>query len=99
MRKAIERKLRELLEEEREKPIDIVLLDKLRLLASEKTDYFHLGPEQRNALNRFFLEVRDYGLQEIMAAQYGSSIIIDAIIILSFETGLAAGELGLLKKN
>lgn len=92
MNKALQRRIGQLIEAEMEKDIDGELLNKLREFASQETDYWNLAPERRNTLNEFFKEVKELLFGELMAGRYGSQIILDAIIVLSFEVGYRLKE-------
>jgi hypothetical protein len=90
--KALRKKIEGLLEEEAQKPVDDELLNTLRRLASVPTAYSELSPEQRNALNAFFKEVKSLMIHELLAGDYGADIIIDSIIVLCFEVGIRASK-------
>jgi len=94
MRNELRRRLDKLIEEERKSAIDDKLLAKLNNLASEDTLYESFSPIERNTLNEFFREVKDYLLEELLKGNYGAQIILDAVIVLCFETGfkLAKGR-------
>lgn len=89
-RQLMQRIAQALMEEEAHEP-DMVLLDRLRILSAEETVYFDLPPEQRRALNVWFSEVRDLLLQELLAGNFGSQILVDTFFILAFEVGYKLG--------
>jgi predicted exporter len=76
MKKELKDRLMQLVAEEKENPVDLAMLEKLRGLWAEDTLALvsQLGPQQRNALNTFLREIRDFMLQEIMRGEYGASI-------------------------
>lgn len=87
MKRSLEKKVEQLLEAEAQHPVDEELLNKLRYLASQDTDYAEFRPEQRNALNAFFREAKGIFLQEVFMGNYGSNILLDALIVSCFEVG------------
>ena len=87
MKKQMHQRIAQALEEEEAHEPDMILLDKLRKLASEDTTYFTSSPEQRNALNAWFAEVREMLFNELMLGNYGVQILLDSFFILCFEVG------------
>jgi hypothetical protein len=92
MNKALRAQMDKLIQEEQQKPVNEDLLNLLRRFASEPSSYTHLPPEERNALNTFFKEVKGLEMRELLAGDYGAEIIIDSIIVLSFEVGRQLGR-------
>lgn len=84
--------MEQLLEAESQNPVDEALLNKLRALAAEDTTYPDFSPDQRNALNAFFQETKGIFMREMMIGDYGSSILLDALIVSSFESGYKFGR-------
>lgn len=80
-------KLTKLIQEEQKSAVDQDFLNTLHGLAAGDNLYDHFDAAQRNTLNRFFREVRNYMWEEILSGAYGSQVIVDAIIVLSFEVG------------
>lgn len=87
MKRELHQRIHEMVEAEQIHDIDIELLNKLRDLAKTETTYWELPPEQRNALNQFFTDVKSLLISEIIAGNYGSEILLDAFLILCFEVG------------
>lgn len=87
MKDGLRRKLNTLIQEEQKSAVDEELLNELYELAAGETLYERFTPEQRNTLNEFFKEVRNNLLEEVLRGKYGAQIIIDAFIVLAFETG------------
>ena len=87
MKEQLRKKLDQLIQEEQKSEVDEELLSKLHELASGDTLYDRFNPSQRNTLNEFFREVKNYLFEELLKGNYGAQIIVDAIIVLSFETG------------
>lgn len=95
MRAALKRKLDSLIQEEEKSEVDQELLTKLFELAAGEPLYEQFNPAVRNSLNEFFREVRNYLLEEVLSGKYGAQVVIDAVIVLTFETGYKLrGELG-----
>jgi len=92
MRRSLVKKVEQLLEAEAQHPVDEELLNKLRYLASQDTNYAEFGPEQRNALNEFFRETKDIFLGEMFMSNYSTDILLDALIVTSFEVGYKFGR-------
>jgi hypothetical protein len=92
MKEALKRKLNSLYQEEEKSSVDRDLLNKLHELAAGDTLYERFTPEQRHTLNEFFKEVRNNLLEEVLEGKYGAQIIIDAFIVLAFETGYKLKE-------
>jgi hypothetical protein len=90
--KALKEKLHKLIKEEQKSAVDPELLNKLHALAAEDPLYARFTPEERNTLNEFFREIRNYLLEEVLTGVYGAQVIIDAIIVLSFEVGYKLKE-------
>jgi hypothetical protein len=95
MHKQLREKLESLIQEEQKTAFDPEFLDKLNSLAAGDPLYSQFSATERNTLNEFFREVRNYLFQELLSGVYGSQVLIDAIIVLSFEVGykLAKGEI------
>jgi hypothetical protein len=87
MKDELKRKMDELIKEEQKTAVDSEFLDKLNILAASEPLYTQFTPEERNTLNEFFREVRNYLFQELLSGVYGAQVIIDAIIVLCFEVG------------
>lgn len=92
MKEILRKKLNKLIQEEQKSGVDEELLNKLLNLASGDTLYERFTPTERNTLNEFFKEVRDCLLEEVLTGNYGPQIIIDAFIVLTFETGYKLKE-------
>ncbi len=92
MRKSLEKRVQQLIEAERKHPVDEALLNRLREIATEETDYWQLAAEQRNAFNAFFNETKQMMLHELLLGDYGPEILLDATIVLSFEVGHKLGR-------
>jgi hypothetical protein len=75
------------LEEEETTEPDLEVLNQLRQIASRESAYFDLPPDRRKAYNIFFGEVRDMFMAELLAGNYGASILLDQFFILCFESG------------
>lgn len=86
----LRRKLDALIQDESKTEVDQKLLNSLQALAAGETLYEQFDPIQRNTLNEFFREVRDYLLEEVIKGIYGTQIVLDAVIVLAFETGYKA---------
>lgn len=87
MREKLRKKIESLIQEEQKSEVDQELLTKLFELASGEPLYEKFNPSERNTLNEFFRDLRNYLFQELLNGTYGAQIIIDAVIVLSFETG------------
>jgi hypothetical protein len=99
MKDSFEAKLRKMVEEERQAEVDFPLLNQLRELVAEDDGLLEKLPkEKRNSLNTFFNEVRELVISEMAANKFGSSIILDSIIVTMFEVGLKTATRGLFKK-
>jgi len=92
MRRSLIKKVEQLLEAESQHPVDEELLNRLRYLASQGTNYAEFGPEQRNALNEFFSETKDIFLGEMFMSNYSTDILLDALIVTAFEVGYKFGR-------
>lgn len=92
MKKALQKKMQQLVDEETRHDADAELLDELRNLASEETMYAELAAPIRNSLNVFFKEMKDVAFNEFVSGNYGADIIIDTLIVTSFETGYKLKE-------
>lgn len=92
MHEKLRKKLAQMIEEEERTGVDRPLLDTLLELAAGETFYDRLGPVQRNTLNEFFRQVREYVLAEVLTGKYGTQIVLDAVIIICFETGYKLRE-------
>lgn len=87
MQESFKKKLAELVKEEQKATVDSEFLKTLHELAAGDTLYDRFTPAQMNTLNEFFREVRNYLFEELLTGAYGAQVIIDAIIVLSFEVG------------
>jgi hypothetical protein len=87
MKEVWRQKLNTLIQEEEKSSVDQDLLNELYELAAGDTLYETFTPSLRNTLNEFFREVRNNLLEEVLRGNYGAQIIIDAFIVLTFETG------------
>jgi hypothetical protein len=88
-------KLISLIEEEMAHPeVNQELLDQLRSLVAEGTPSLYQGMDvaTRNTLNAFFSEIHDHIFNELVSGKYGARIVIDAAIVLAFETGYKIRE-------
>jgi hypothetical protein len=92
MNELLKEKLTKLIQEERKSAVDPELLKTLHELAAGDTLYDQFEAAQRNTFNEFFREVRDYLFEEILTGDYGAQVIVDAIIVLSFEVGYKLRE-------
>ena len=92
MDKKLRERLDSLLEEEKKSAVDQEFLAKLNDLAAQDTLYENFTPTERNTLNEFYRQVKDYLFKELMAGKYGAQIIVDAVIVLCFETGYKYGK-------
>jgi hypothetical protein len=92
MKEALKAKLAKLIQEEQKSAVDPEFLNKLHSLAAGDILYDRFTPAERNTLNDFFREVRNYLFEELLTGNYGAQIIIDAIIVLSFEVGYKLKE-------
>lgn len=98
MKEALKDKLTKLIQEEQKSAVDQEFLNTLHDLAAGGTLYDQFTAEQRNTLNEFFREVRNYLFEELLTGTYGAQVIIDAIIVLSFEVGYKLRERGRLSE-
>jgi hypothetical protein len=87
MEESLRKKLTDLIKEEQKSAVDPEFLNTLHSLAAGETLYSQFTPAERNTLNEFFREVRNYLFEELLTGAYGPQVIIDAIIVLSFEVG------------
>ncbi len=92
MNKAIRKQIEKMLEEERQEPTDEDLLNRLRKYASEMPDITNTPPEKRNALNLFLIEVKGQMYRELLTGDYGADIIIDSMLVVTFESGRKLGR-------
>ncbi len=90
--RSLRKKIEQLIEEEDHKPTDEELLNRLRKYASETINYADIPPEKRNALNIFLQEVKSQMYRELLTGDYGPDIIIDSMLVLSFEAGRKLGR-------
>ena len=89
----LRKRLGQLIQEEQKSEVDQELLTQLFELASGDPLYDKFGPTQRNTLNEFFKQVRNYLFEEVLiGGNYGAQVIIDAVIVLSFEAGYKLKE-------
>ena len=87
MKEAVKAKLDKLIQEEQKSAVDQEFLNTLHELAAGDTLYDQFTAEERNTLNEFFREMRNYLFEELLTGVYGAQVIIDAIIVLTFEVG------------
>lgn len=87
MHYSLKDKVTKLIQEEQKSAVDPEFLSKLHGMAAGDILYDQFTATQRNTLNEFFREVRNYMLAEILTGNYGAQVIVDAIIVLSFEVG------------
>ena len=92
MRENLRKKLDSLIQEEQKSEVDQELLSKLFELAAGESLYEQFDPAQRNTLNEFFREVRNYLFGELLTGKYGAQVVIDAVIVLAFDTGYKLRE-------
>ena len=92
MRENLRKRLDQLIQEEQKSEVDQELLTQLFELASGDPLYDKFTPTQRNTLNEFFKQVRNYLLEEVLSGTYGAQVIIDAVIVLTFEVGYKLSE-------
>jgi hypothetical protein len=88
----LRKRLGQLIQEEQKSEVDQALLSKLFELASGDPLYERFSPTQRNTLNEFFKQVRNYLFEELLTGNYGAQVIIDAVIVLTFEAGYKLKE-------
>jgi len=102
MTRELRDRLERMVSEEEKSPVDTDLLVALRSLVAARDPLAivqKMGPEQRNALNMFLTELRDFMIQETMRGEYGASIIADSTIVMAFEAGFkAATKTGVAEK-
>ena len=91
MKKAIENRLHQAIEEEEGATTTLDLLDLMRQLASEDSNYLDLPLDRRLTYNEFFAEVKENFMQQLMAGEYGVQILLDTFFILCFEVGYKLG--------
>jgi hypothetical protein len=84
--------LEAMVEAEQQAGFDQALLDNLHLIMQLDTMYFDMTPERRNTLNKFFREIHTIFEGELAIGRYGASILIDALIVSTFEAGYRLGE-------
>lgn len=102
MKQELKERLMQMVAEEKENPVDLAMLEKLRSLVVEDALALasQLTPQQRNSLNIFLREIRDFMLQEVMRGEFGASIVADSAIVMAFEAGYKAASRGaILKKD
>jgi hypothetical protein len=92
MKEAVKAKLNKLIQEEQKSAVDQEFLNTLHELAAGSTLYDQFTAEERNTLNEFFREMRNYLFEELLTGVYGAQVIIDAIIVLTFEVGYKLKE-------
>lgn len=92
MKEAVKAKLAKLIQEEQKSAVDQEFLNTLHELAAGGNLYDQFTAEERNTLNEFFREVRNYLFEELLTGVYGAQVIIDAIIVLTFEVGYKLKE-------
>ncbi len=77
-----------LVEEELQHPeVNQQLLDEMRAFAAQGSLYTGMDVITRNTLNAFFQEVQSMIFNELVSGEYGAKTVIDAAIVLAFETG------------
>jgi hypothetical protein len=92
MREKLRERLDQLIQEEQKSEVDQELLNNLFQMAAGDPLYDKFTPTQRNTLNEFFKQVRNYLLEEVLSGNYGAQVIIDAVIVLTFEVGYKLSE-------
>jgi hypothetical protein len=92
MDEALKRKLTNLIQEEQKSEVDPQFLTRLHELASGPPLYEKFAATEMNALNQFFRELRNYLFEQVLAGDFGAQVIIDAVIVLSFEVGYKLRE-------
>lgn len=92
MKRAIRNQIEQMIDEESQKPVDEELLNQLRKFASEKINHADTTPEKRNALNVFMQEVKELMYRELLTGDYGADIIVDSMLVVSFESGRKLGH-------
>lgn len=95
MNKELQKRVLQLLEEEQKAPVNETLLGILRTNASspEREDWFAaLRAEDRNAINRFVREAKDVFLQETLRGKFSADIVLEAILMLCLEAGVAGED-------
>jgi hypothetical protein len=92
MTQNIRKRLDQLIQEEQKSEVDQDLLNQLFELASGESMYERFTPIQRNSLNEFFRQVRNYLFEELLNGKYGAQVIVDAVIVLAFESGYKLKE-------
>lgn len=91
MNKSVRKKVQEFVEQETQSPIDEDLLTNLQVELEEDTLYWDLSPARRNALNAFFKELHDEFISAMFNDKYGAHIVIDSLLVTSFEVGYRLG--------
>ena len=91
MNKILRERLERAVAEELENPTNQGLLQQLREATQDKTLYWDLSPEDRNALNKFFTETSDVFLKEVMYGVFPPGIVMNSMFILCFEVGYRMG--------
>ena len=84
-------KLAKFVEAEAAAGIDTELLNELHEYLADETLYWDLPVERRNTLNAFFKEIHSLLLSELLTGKFGASIVIDSIIVTTFEAGYRLG--------
>lgn len=92
MKRALQNRIHELVEEEQKYDVDQNLLDMLRALAAEDSKIVELPAPTRNSLNTFFREIKNMMFNELIAGDYGAEIITEAAVVLAFEVGYRLRE-------
>lgn len=84
-------KLAKFVEAEAAAGIDADLLNQLHEFLADESLYWDLPPERRNTFNAFFKEIHSLLDSELMTGKFGASIVIDSIIVETFESGYRLG--------
>jgi hypothetical protein len=92
MKEKLKNRLGQLIQEEQKSEVDQDLLNQLFELAAGDPLYEKFSPTQRNSLNEFFRQVRNYLFEELLSGKYGAQVVIDAVIVLAFEAGYRLKE-------
>lgn len=92
MKKQIHKRLLEAVEEDQKTEPDKVLLDYLRALSAEDSNYLNLPAEKRVSLSTWFDENKELFFSELLQGNFGSSILLDTFFVLCFEVGYKLGR-------
>lgn len=87
MKKQIHERLLKALEEDDSVEPKQALLDVLRALSADESQYLDLPPDERKALTTWFDEMKDLFMGELLQGNFGSQILLDTFFVLCFEVG------------